>query len=200
MPTQTPQISAPKLPHIECGSCQQKLPLRLTVGDEPAAVWQCAKCQVPFVARCVESALAKNASLIRLGKRSFDVSGQSNISLSKRQKAIQLSSRRVNASQLEQRRSKRVDQSLVVPAVKLGPGFVPYDEPFQIMVANLSREGVGLVHDGPLDCEHIAIEFSPTSTSPIQVIVRLVRQRELTAPYHEIGGVFFVRLGSIATH
>jgi len=68
------------------------------------------------------------------------------------------------------------------------------------MVANLSKEGVGLVHDGPIDTEHIVIEFSPNSKSPIQVIVRIVRQRELTPPYYELGGEFVVRLGSIATH
>jgi len=193
------RISAPSLPQIECGSCQQKLPLRLTTSSEQAAVWLCAKCNVPFVACCVEESLLKDASKIRLGERSFDVAGQQPISLSERQRVIKLASRPVNAANLEKRRSERVSQSLVVPAVKLGPGFVPIDEPFQILVANLSREGVGLIHNDAIDTEYIALEFSPTSESPIQVIVRLVRQRELTRPYCELGGVFLVRLGSVQT-
>ncbi|NOZ41326.1 MAG: hypothetical protein GXP24_14035 [Planctomycetes bacterium] len=197
MPIRT---SAPNVPQIECGSCQQKLPLRLTTHNEPAAVWLCAKCNVPFVACCVREALLKNAQLIRLDERFFDVSGQPDISLSARQQAIKLASRPVNASHLDKRRSERVVQSLVVPAVKLVDGFVPVEEPFQLMVANLSREGIGLIHSEPIDSDYLVIEFSPKSKSPIQVIVHLVRQRELTPPYYELGGEFMVRLGSIATH
>jgi len=200
MPTLPIRTSAPNVPQIECGSCQQKLPLRLTTHNEPAAVWLCAKCNVPFVACCVREALLKNAQLIRLDERFFDVSGQPDISLSARQQAIKLASRPVNASHLDKRRSERVVQSLVVPAVKLVDGFVPVEEPFQLMVANLSREGIGLIHSEPIDSDYLVIEFSPKSKSPIQVIVHLVRQRELTPPYYELGGEFMVRLGSIATH
>ena len=195
-----PPITAPSLPQIECGSCQQQLPLRLTTHNEPAAVWLCAQCNVPFVACCVKEALLKNAKLIRLDERFFDVSGQPPISLDERQQAIRIASRPVGSAQLDQRRSERVIQSLVVPAIKLGEGFVPVEEPFQLMIANLSGEGVGLVHDGPIDTDHILIELAPNSQSPIQVIVRLVRQRELTPPYYELGGEFMVRLGSIAIH
>lgn len=170
----------------------------MTTHDEPAAVWLCAKCKVPFVACCVKEALLKNAQLIRLDERFFDVSEQPAISLSERQQAIKLASRPIGASHSDKRRSERVDQSLVVPAIKLGAGFVPVEEPFQLMIANLSGEGVGLVHDGPIDNEYILIELSPRSQSPIQVIVRIVRQRELTPPYYELGGEFMVRLGSIA--
>ncbi len=198
MPTTAPlHNSAINLPQIQCGSCQQKLPLRLSNNGEPAAVWLCAKCNVPFVACCVEETLLQNASRIRLGERSFDVTGKQQISLVERQRVIKLASRPVNAANLEKRRSERVAQSLVVPAVKLGPKFVPVDEPFNIMVANLSQEGVGLIHNKPIETEHLAIEFSPTSESPIQVIVRLVRQRELSPPYYELGGELLVRLGSI---
>ena len=96
------------------------------------------------------------------------------------------------------RRSVRVGQSLVVPAIKLQKGFVPDGEPFPIMVSNLSKEGVGMIHDQPLDSDYLAIEFSPTSASPIQVIVRIVREREIISPYFELGGEFWVRLGSNA--
>ncbi len=195
IPTKMP---APSLTQIECGSCQQKLPLRLTTHDEPAAVWLCAKCNVPFVACCVKSALIKDAQSIRLDERYFDVSGKGSIAEEDRQRAIRLASRPVNSSQMDKRRSERVNQSLVVPACKIGPGFVPVDEPFLVMIANLSGEGVGLVHDERIETEYLAIELSPTSQSPIQVIVRLVRQRELTSPYFELGGELLVRLGSLA--
>ena len=187
------------LPQIECGSCLKKLPLRLTVGDEQAAVWLCARCNVPFVARCVEETLQENAQLIRLSDRSFDVSGQPPIGLSQRKQAAKLASRPIHASQEDKRRSERIDKSLVVPATKLGPGFVPVGEPFQIMVANLSNEGVALIHDGPIDTKFLAVEFSPTSTSPVQMIIKIKRQRELISPFFELGGQFHARLGSLVT-
>jgi len=199
MTSSTPKASlATSLPQIECGSCQQKLPLRLTKTGESAAVWLCAKCNVPFVACCVEEALMGNSQLIRLDERAFDVSGQPPISLNERKRAIQMASRTANAADLDKRRSERVAQSLVVPGVKLGPGYVPNEDPFPIMVANLSREGIGFVHNSEIDTDHIAIEFSPASQSPIQIIVKVVRQRQLSSSYYELGGVFIARLGSIA--
>jgi len=103
-PTTHQKVSAPSKLQIECGSCQKKLPLRLTTHDEPAAVWLCAKCNIPFVACCVREALLKRARLIRLDERFFDVSGQPDISLGKRQQAIKLASRTVGMSQLDKRR------------------------------------------------------------------------------------------------
>ncbi len=197
MPIRSQSVSAPSMPQIECGSCQQKLPLRLTHDDESASVWLCVNCNVPYVACCVKEALLKDAKLIRLAERSFDVSGQPPISLNERKQAILLANCPQNAALVKKRRSERISKSLVVPATKLGPGFVPVEDPFQIMIANLSSEGVGLIHDKPIDAEYVAIELSPTSQSPIQVIVRLVRQRELIPPYYELGGELVVRLGSI---
>lgn len=144
----------------------------------------------------MKEALIEGAHLIRLDERFFDISDASPFSLVERQRVIKLSSRMVSPEVLEKRRSERVSQSLVVPAICLGDGFVPLDEPFPMMVANLSREGVGMVHNERISTEYLALEFSPTSQSPIQVIVRLVRQRELAPPYFELGGEFLVRLGS----
>ncbi len=199
MPLESLQINSTGLPQIQCGSCEQKLPLRLSKDEEPAAVWLCAKCNIPYVACCVKEALLKNAAMIRLDERYFNTAGQSELSLDQRRQAVRLASRQVSTKMQNQRRSERVAQSLVIPAVKLGVGLVPVGDPFQIMVANLSAEGVGLVHDAPIETEYIAIELSPTSQSPIQVVVRIVRQRPLTPPYHELGGELLVRLGSLAT-
>lgn len=188
--------SAPATAQIQCGNCQRKLPLRLSNANEPAALWECASCGAFYVGCCVKEALLEGAHLIRLDEQFFDITDAPVISLVERQRVIKLSSRQVSPEVLEKRRSERVSQSLVVPAVCLGDGFVPVDEPFPIMVSNLSREGVGMVHNERIETEYIAIEFSPTSQSPIQVVVRLVRQRELAPPYIELGGEFLVRLGS----
>lgn len=198
--TQARSSAAPSLPQIECGNCQEKLPLRLTNNSEPAAVWLCAQCNVSFVACCVPEALPEGAHSIRLDERFFDISGMPPVSLSERKRAIKLASRPLSKAILNKRRSERVSQSLVVPAIRLGENFVPEGGAFPLMIANLSREGVGMVHDQRIVSDYIAIEFSPTSQSPIQVIVRVVRQRELSPPYFELGGEFLVRLGSMPVH
>jgi hypothetical protein len=123
------------------------------------------------------------------------------ISLAQRQEVAKLAERHADDQQLLRRRTRRVAQSLVVSAVRLGQGFVPQGDAFKIMVCNLSREGIGLVHDESFDVKHIALELSPQSAEPIQVIVRLIRQQLLDdfSPYVEIGGEFHIRLGSVAT-
>ena len=80
--------------------------------------------------------------------------------------------------------------------MKLDSSLNPQGIPFQVMVANVSREGIGLVHHGPIDSEYIAIELPLDEQQPIQIVTRLVRQRELDKPLIEFGGEFYVRLGS----
>ncbi|MGI9430494.1 MAG: hypothetical protein ACR2NM_17670, partial [Bythopirellula sp.] len=67
-----------------------------------------------------------------------------------------------------------------------------------VMVANVSREGVGLVHNELIDSEFIAMRLPLDDEEPIQVVARLVRERALKKPLREFGGEFFVRLGSVA--
>lgn len=185
-----------KVPRIECGSCQQFLPLRMTNGGERAAVWLCAECSIPFVALCVEDRLPENANSVRLDERYFDTTGLPNISPELRRQVVSLAHRSADAIGNEKRRSTRVARTLVVPAVRLGPGFVPTGMSFQLMVANLSCEGIGLVHSSAIDAEYIALELGSGNGEPIQVIVRIVRQKELESPFYEIGGEFYVRLGN----
>lgn len=200
MPTLHQKAPAHRLPQIECGGCKQKLPIRLTVNDEPAAVWLCATCNIPFVACCVEELLQNSGELIRFDERFFDVSEHPPISRTERRRSYQLASRPHGPGVKNQRRSERSPESLVVPAVELDHELVPTGEPFQIMVSNLSREGVGLIHDSQIDVDHIAIKLSIDNQEPIQVVVKIVRQRELTPPYYELGGLFKYRLGSVAIH
>lgn len=190
-----PQSPVSPAPQIECGSCERKLPLRMSTGNETAALWFCATCNVPYVACCVEEALKAQALSVRLDGRYFDVSQLPTITPARRQEIARLVNRAPTSAQAEKRRSKRIAKSLVVPAVSLGPGMVPVGDAFQVMVTNISKEGIGLVHDGQIPCQYIAIELRATPDNPVQMIVRLVRHRQLDAIYYEIGGEFFVRLG-----
>lgn len=140
----------------------------------------------------------RNPHSVLLDDRCFDVSGQPEIDEEQRRKACELTNRPASPAQLERRRSARVTQSLVAPAIALTSDFMPQGSPFRAMVANLSREGVGLVNLGRIDAEFIAMLFSCHEGTPIQVIVRIARHLQLEEPYFEIGGEFFLRLGSVS--
>ena len=189
----------PKSRHIECGNCRQSLPLRMTECGERAAVWLCAECSVPFVALCIEDRLPGNANSVRLDARYFDTTGLPSISPVIHRHVLALANRKTSSVAQEKRRSTRKAQSLVVPAVCLGPGFVPEGMSFRLIVANLSCEGIGLIHNACIGSEYIALELGTGIEEPIQVIVQIVRQRRLDPPFYEIGGIFYVRMGSEAT-
>ena len=183
---------------IKCGQCLGKLPLRMSQRGERGVVWLCAECSVPFVALCVKDRLPDNAAAIRLDDRYFDIEGLPPISPKVRREVAKLTERAAAAIANNHRRSERISQSLVVPAVKLNDGLNPEGNSFQVMVANISREGIGLVHNEAIDTEYIALKLSFDENEPIQIVVHLVRKRELQLPLREYGGEFFVRLGSVA--
>ena len=185
---------------IKCGQCLGKLPLRLSQRGERGVVWLCAECSIPFVALCIKNRLPEKAATIRLDDRYFDTEGLPPISPKVRREVAKLAERAAAAAIANNhRRSERISQSLVVPAIKLNAGLNPEGNSFQVMVANVSREGIGLVHNESIDTEYIAIKLTLDENEPIQVVVRLVRERELQLPLREYGGEFFVRLGSIAS-
>lgn len=190
---------AQRSPQVECGHCLGRLPLRLSQQGEHAAVWLCAECSVPFVSLCIKDHLPDTAATVRLDERYFDTKGLEPISPKVRREVAKLAERAAAAaSENDTRRSERVSHSLVVPAVKLSAGLNPVGRSFQVMVANVSQDGIGLVHHEPIEAEYIAIKLTLDEGEPIQVVVRLVRERELQQPLREFGGEFFVRLGSIA--
>lgn len=194
LPSQSPTISS-QLPNIDCGGCGTTLPLRSSDGVETDAIWLCCECRIPYVACCVEDLLEINATSIRLDERYFDVSDQAPISLAERREVALILNRVPKPAASNRRRSKRIMQSIAVPAVDLGEGFAPEGDAYQVMVANLSKEGIGIVHDGPIDTEFLAVELTPLKEAPLQVIVHLVRQRQLDPIYYVIGGEFMFRLG-----
>ncbi len=195
-PSQSPTISS-QLSHVDCGGCGKMLPLRASDGVETDAIWLCCECRIPYVACCVEDLLEINAASVRLDERYFDVSDQAPISLAERREVALILNRVPKPVASNRRRSQRIAQSIAVPAVDLGQGFSPEGDAYQIMVANLSKEGIGIVHDGPIHAEFLAVELTPSDSdeAPLQVIVHLVQQRQLDPIYYVIGGEFMFRLG-----
>ena len=192
-----PQI-AEVSPEIQCGHCAENLPLRMSQKGERGVVWLCAECSVPFVSLCIKDRLPNDARAVKLDDRYFDTDGLPPISRKLRREVMKLAERAAAAIENNKRRSERTPHSLVVPAVKLDAGLNPVGQTFQVMVANVSREGVGIVHNERIDAQYIALRLPLDDEEPIQVVARLVRERELKKPLREFGGEFFVRLGSVA--
>jgi hypothetical protein len=192
-------ILTPKSPFVQCSRCDQKLPLRSTgPNKESSAAWRCAVCNEQAVGFCEQALLMRNPQSVLFDERYFDVSDQPEIDAAQRRRACDLAKRPLTARQLERRRSARVTKSLVAPAIALTSNFMPKGSAFRAMVANLSREGVGMVHLGRIEAEFIAMLFASQEGTPIQVIVRIVRHLQLEEPYFEIGGEFYLRLGSVS--
>ena len=185
-------------PEIQCGHCAGNLPLRMSQQGERGVVWLCAECSVPFVSLCIKDRLPDDGRTVKLDDRYFDTEGLPPISPRLRREVMKLAERAKAAIENNQRRSERVPQSLVVPAVKLDAGLNPVGPTFQVMVANVSREGLGMVHNERIESDYVALRLPLDDEEPIQVVARLVRERELRKPLREFGGEFFVRLGSVA--
>lgn len=182
---------------IQCGSCLQKLPLRLTNNEEAAAVWRCADCNQPFVACCIRERLIKAAHLVRFDERYFEAEACPPLEVQQRQVALRMGHRPFSPTDQEFRRSERIPKSMMVPATQLDASLCPIDDPFSIMVVNISAEGIGFVHNERMKTEYLAFELSPNSNFPIQVIAHVIRQRPLLDPYFELGAEFVTRLGSL---
>ena len=187
------------LPKVGCSNCQRPLPLRATKPGEHAALWVCTLCRAPTVAYGIDEELLRYSQAVKLDDSYFDLAGAPTISREQSHEAARIAHRFVPPEQLQMRRSKRIVQSsLQVPLVVLGPGFTPLGRAFRVLVANLSQEGIGLVHDEWIDAQYVAAQLSPQNARPIQVIIKIVRQEPLEGSnYVEIGGMFYLRLGSV---
>ena len=183
---------------VECGHCREHLPLRMSQQGERGAVWLCAECSVPFVSLCIKDRLSYDGRSVKLDERYFDTEGLPPISPKLRKEVARLAERAEAAMSENLRRSERKNQSLVVPAVKLDASLNPFGRSFQVMVANVSREGACIVHNAPIESEYVALKLPVDDEEPVQVMARLVRQRELKKPLREFGAEFYVRLGSVA--
>ncbi|MCA9236314.1 MAG: hypothetical protein KDA44_12645 [Planctomycetales bacterium] len=192
-------LLAPCAEGMICNRCNRELPLRIAEAGEHAAVWQCVECGIPFPAICIPDRLPALGDRVALDDRHFDTSYLPPISTDTRAEIVRMAAHESDGYAPEKRRSRRVAVALLAAGVELDEQFYPISPTFQMMVVNVSAGGLGMVNMGRITAPFIACKLrSSYRAEPIQVIVRVVRQRELRSPYIEIGGEFVVRLGSVA--
>ena len=95
----------------------------------------------------------------------------------------------------ERRRSIRRKDIHIEVGIELSDSFTPVGLPREMLIADLSRDGIGLIHNGYFQSNYLALELSLNAELPVQVIVKIVRQREVNSYFYQIGGHFVARLG-----
>lgn len=191
---ENPEVGANTL--IECVNCVKTLPLCLSRDMDQSSVWICAGCGVSFVGLADPDLLERQGRLVRLHDQYFDDSELPDIPMPIRRHVASQATRSLLPAHLEKRRSERLYNSMVVPAVQMDKKFVLRGQTMKAILTDISREGVGMAIPQGLEYDHLAVKFPVTSGSPIQAVVRVVRKRELSPPFIEIGCEFVARLGN----
>ncbi|MBX3434953.1 MAG: hypothetical protein KF847_16680 [Pirellulales bacterium] len=183
---------------IVCNRCEYALPLRLAGAGEQATVWLCVECGLPYAAMCIPSRLRQLSERVALDDRYFDTSYLPPIAPDTRAEIARLSFQHDQAYDFkERRRSARRPVALPAAAVELDHDLNPISPTFQMMVVNVSTEGIGLVTKGLITAPYLAAKLrSSYRAEAIQVVIQIRRQETLRPPFNVIGGEFVVRLGS----
>ncbi|MDZ4658870.1 MAG: PilZ domain-containing protein [Bythopirellula sp.] len=184
------------LPQIECVNCVKTLPLRISRDLEQSSVWICVGCGVSFVGVAHPELLEHQGRLVRLHDQYFDNSQAHDIPVHIRRHIASQASRSSLPAHLEKRRSERVYNSMVIQGVELDRDFRLQGQGMKIILTDISREGVGLAIPHAITHDFLALKIPVNSGSAIQTIARVRRQRELSAPFFEIGCEFITRLGN----
>ena len=187
--------SPPTLRRCQCSSCHVDLPIRLSQSGEEAALWRCAKCSAPFMALAIAEELVEHARRVTIDASHFDVSALLPASEELKTLVVSLGEQPESAVAHDRRRSRRLPRAIEAAGVLLDEGLTPIGDPLQLMVADVSREGIGFIHSRPLGSKNIAIQLPLPDAPDVQLLVRVVRNYVIDRHWVKIGGEFTARLG-----
>ena len=88
----------------------------------------------------------------------------------------------------DRRKSPRVVLHKMGLVMALNDSLEPDCEPFKVVVRDISREGIGLVHTQPIQARYLGVTWSSNRSTPISVVVRVLRCRQLGDDF-DIGGM-----------
>jgi hypothetical protein len=178
---------------LECRSCGRRLPIRLTVGEERAALWECVNCAAGYAGIFDTSAGPAATRLVQLGTVHFNMSRAAPIPAALREVATELAQRRAIPTGPERRREPRYPKDIVVPVTAVDDRFTPIGDPFPAILVNISPNGAGIAHAQPVNSEFLAFEI-PSDTT-IQAVIRISHSRPV-GPFYTCGGPFVARFGT----
>ena len=178
---------------LECRSCGRRLPIRLTVGEERAALWECVNCAAGYAGIFDTTAEPAATRLVRLGNIHFHTSRAAPIPDALREVATELAQRRAIPTGPERRREPRFPKDIVVPVTAVDDRFTPIGDPFPAILVNISPDGAGIAQAQPVDSEFLAFEI-PSDTT-IQTVIRISHSRPVDH-FYACGGPFIARFGT----
>ena len=177
-----------------CYGCGRRLPLRMSLGDEEAALWECVHCHTPIAGILAPEVLRMLSRRIRLADLHFDVDEVDPLTDAVLQVVWQLRSRPESNKLRDMRRSRRLSGLREVVALRLDNSYCLTGPPIHCVVANLSRHGLFLISTTPLEAPTMITQFH-TTRRVIQLIGKVVWARYLDIGCYGAGVDFVARFG-----
>jgi hypothetical protein len=187
-------------PRAQCGvgtacyGCGRRLPLHLTERDEEASLWECVHCHTSFAGVLSPEVLRMLSRRIRLAALHFDVEQAEPLTDAVLQVVWRNAARAQRAAMRDIRRSRRVAGQREVVALRLDERYILSGQPFNGVVANLSRHGQLIVTTEQLHAPAILTQFQNAQRT-IQLIGRIVWSRYLDVGCYGAGVDFIARFG-----
>jgi hypothetical protein len=179
-----------------CYGCSRRLPLRMSQGDEEAALWECVHCHTPIAGILAPEVLRMLSRRIRLASLHFDVDDVDPLTDAVMQVIWQVRSRPESAKLREMRRSRRLIGLREVVVLRLDHRYCIIGQPIQCVVANLSRHGLFLVSTTPLEAPIMITQFH-TKRRIIQLVGNVIWARYLDIGCYGAGVDFVARFGRV---
>ena len=169
--------------------CNHTLPLRAPRAGEIGVDWVCKGCDSLY-----HAVIAENCPKdVRERVRPFAIRIRED-ELPPPSTELHVFSKNLAAKDATDRRiSVRRPFRVPVATIALNDNFQPSGHGFVVLSRNISTNGLSLLADGPINSPLIAVQLPPIKGQPLQMAMRVVRERKLGG-FVEIAGTFVTRM------
>jgi predicted RNA-binding Zn-ribbon protein involved in translation (DUF1610 family) len=176
-----------------CSSCLANITLRPPAPEYKASAWRCTKCGAIYF--CADES-DECFGIERIDPNSFDpflVGADSHSIPPENIKRLVKSVAPGKSPHIDLRKHKRHPITVPVVAVPLAADFRVSGEPMKMTTLNVSLGGAALIHTRVIDAPYLAIDFSAAGIELMQVVLKVLRVRNVGAVY-EVAGEFISQL------
>ena len=167
---------------LPCVGCPSHLPLRPVVEGERGFRWECCGCGAQVVGVMIET--DDEAAKARVRLVGLQVDGNR---LPQPADGVQDVAR-----QYEQGGMARRSVAIAVTALALNADMHPVGEPFRMMTRDISKSGIGLLHDKEISAPYLAIQLPGLKNGLVQIVAKVVRCHPMGSVY-DVGAQFIGR-------
>jgi hypothetical protein len=178
-----------------CSSCRANIMLRPPTIDSKASAWRCKKCSAIYF--CADDDEGEESfGIERIDPKSYDpflVGADVHFIPPENVKRLVKAATPNTFARIDLRKHKRHPITVPVIAVPLAADFRVSGEPMKMTTLNVSLGGAALLHTRVVDVPYLAIDFSAAGIELMQVVLRVLRVRNVGAVY-EVAGEFVSQL------